>query len=106
MAAIMQGTTPTIKIAIDPNDFLVTDIVDIDYRIRNDGQISQFTIDDVIVNPEDNTISKRFDATETGNMNYKKPLEIQFRCFMKDGSVIGINKLTFNIKDFMGIGND
>lgn len=105
MASIMQGTTPSITIMIDPDDFLLSNVTKIELYVRNSGTLTTYTAEDLTVDTEANTITLTFSEAETIAMNPKKFLTVQGR-FWLGSSVVGINKLTFGVSDMMGVGAD
>ena len=105
MAAIMQGTTPSITITISPDDFLLSSVTKMELYVRNGGKLTTYTADDLTVDTEANSITLTFSEAETAAMNPKKFLTVQGR-FWLGTSVVGINKLTFGVADMMGVGAD
>ena len=47
MASIMQGTTPTITITIDPNDLNLANVTAMDIKIRN-VRTRSYGLDDLL----------------------------------------------------------
>lgn len=101
----MQGTTPSITITIDPDDFQLSAVTRMELYVKNDGTLTTYTADDLTVDTEANTITKTFSEAETAALNPKKFLTVQGR-FWLGSSVVGINKLTFGVGDMMGVGAD
>lgn len=105
MASIMQGTTPSITITIDPDDFQLSNVTKIELYVRNGGTLTTYTAEDLTVDTEANTITKTFSEAETAAMNPKRFVTVQGR-FWLGSSVVGINKITFGVSDMMGVGAD
>lgn len=105
MDAIMQGTTPSITITIDPDDFQLASVTKIELYVKNGGTLTTYTADDLTVDTEANTLTLTFSEAETSAMNPRKFLTVQGR-FWLGSSVVGINKLTFGVADMMGVGAD
>lgn len=105
MASIMQGTTPSITVHIDPEDFLLSAVTKIELYVKNGGTLTTYTADDLTVDTDANTITLTFSEAETVAMNPTKFLTVQGR-FWLGSSVVGINKLTFGVADMMGVGAD
>lgn len=105
MAAIMQGTTPSITITIDPDDFQLSAVTKIELYVKNGSTLTTYTAEDLTIDTEANTITLTFSEAETIAMNPTKFLTVQGR-FWLGASVVGINKLTFNVADMMGVGAD
>ena len=103
MDAIMQGTTPSLVIEVDKEDFLFSDVTGIDYRVRTGGRVIRYTMPDLQVDTDANTVTRVFTAEETQSFNMAYPIEVQFRCFFADGSVAAINKLSYKVAEFIGM---
>ena len=101
----MQGTTPSITITIDPEDFQLSNVTKIELYVKNGGTLTTYTAEDLTIDTEANTITLTFSEAETIAMNPKKFLTVQGR-FWLGSSVVGINKLTFGVGDMMGVGAD
>lgn len=105
MVAIMQGTTPSLMIHIDPDDFLLSAVTRMELYVRNDGKLTTYTDADLVVDTEANTIIRQFTESETAALNPTKYMTVQGR-FWVGTAVVGINKLTFGVADMMGCGLD
>lgn len=105
MAAIMQGTTPSITITIDPDDFQLSAVTRMELYVKNGGTLTTYTADDLTVDTEANTLTLTFSEAETAAMNPRKFLTVQGR-FWVGTSVVGINKISFGVSDMMGVGAD
>lgn len=105
MANIMQGTTPSITITIDPDDFLLSSVTRMELYVKNGGTLTTYTADDLTVDTEANTLTLTFSEAETAAMNPRKFLTVQGR-FWLGTSVVGINKISFGVSDMMGVGAD
>lgn len=103
MASIMQGTTPTITITIDTDDFLVSDVTEIDYCIKNGDRVCSYTLDDLTVDTENNAFIKDLTETETSLFDHTKSVVVQFRVTLPGGDIIGINPIRFSVADFIGV---
>lgn len=105
MTSIMQGTTPSITITIDPDDFQLSAVTRMELYVKSGGTLTTYTAEDLTVDTEANTITLTFSEAETIAMNPTKFLTVQGR-FWLGSSVVGINKLTFGVSDMMGVGRD
>lgn len=105
MASIMQGTTPSITITIDPDDFQLSAVTRMELYVKNGGTLTTYTAEDLTIDTEANTITLTFSEAETAAMNPKRFVTVQGR-FWLGSSVVGINKLTFGVADMMGVGAD
>ena len=105
MAAIMQGTTPSITVHIDPEDFLLSAVTKMELYVKNGGTLTTYTADDLTIDTDANTLTRTFTEGETAALNPKRYLTIQGR-FWLGSAIVGINKLTFDVADMMGVGAD
>ena len=105
MASIMQGTTPSLTITINPDDFQLSAVTKIELYVKNGGTLTTYTAEDLTVDTEANTITKTFSEAETAALNPKKFVTVQGR-FWLGSSVVGINKISFGVSDMMGVGAD
>ena len=104
MASIVQGTTPTVTITIDPNDLNLANVTAMDIKIRN-VRTRSYGLDDMTIDTEANSFTYQFTEEETTELNPKKPLVIQGRLWLGD-KIVGINKIQFEVSDMMGVGAD
>ena len=102
MSAIMQGTTPSLTITIDPEDFLLSDVEKLELYIQN-RTLTTYTAEDLTIDTTNNTITKTFTEQETSAFTTKYPVVVQARFWFSDNSVVGINKITFNVSDMLGV---
>lgn len=101
MDSILQGTTPTITIAIDPTDFSVSDIVALEFTTKQKSNISVYNLQDVTLDPAANTVSYTFTQAETLAFIPDVLLSVQLRFMFADGSIVGTNRMNFNINDLI-----
>lgn len=106
MASIMQGTTPSIVLSIDTDDFLLQNVTALELYIRNGGKTNTYSLSDVEVDTSENTLTKTFTEAETSAFVPYDGVTVQARFWFSDGSIIGINRISFNVSDMMGVGND
>ena len=102
MSGIMRGTTPTIEIEIDTEDFLLSKLTVIELYVRNGNKTSTYTKDDLTVDEESNVVSKQLTEAETKALDPNFPVIVQMRGWYADGNVIGIEKLVFDTADMEG----
>lgn len=105
MAAIMQGTTPSLTITIDTDDLLLSNVTALELYVRNNGTTTTYTEEDLTIDTTENTITKNFSVEETAALNPNKRIVVQARFWVGD-AVIGINKLYFDVADMMEVGAD
>lgn len=84
MNGILQGTTPALVITI-PEDIPVSSITAAELALRHNSETSLFHLSDLIVDTEDNSISKPFSEEETFALNPGVPLSWQLRVQTADG---------------------
>ena len=105
MSAIMQGTTPSLTISIDPDDLQLSSVTAMELYIRNGNATTTYAMGDLTVDTEANTVTKVFTEAETAALDPKKNVVIQGRFWAGD-AVIGINKINIGVADMMGVGRD
>lgn len=103
MTNLMQGTTPSVTITIDTDDFLLSNVTEIDLKVQNGSTVTSYTIEDLTVDTSENTVTKAFTEDETTAMSPNNSIVIQARFFLADGSIIGINPLRYGVADFIGL---
>lgn len=102
MDSILQGTTPTLTIELDPEDLNVNAIAALKFVMKQRNTVTEYNLSDVTVDVEENTISYRFTEEETFAFIADTLLFVQLRFLMVDGSICGTNRMTFSIDDFIG----
>ena len=105
MARIMQGTTPSVMITINPDDFLLSNVTKMELYVRNGSSLKTYTADDLDIDTIANTITKTFTEAETAALDSKKNVVIQGR-FWLGNAVVGIKKISYGVDDMMGVGRD
>lgn len=105
MNAIMQGTTPTLKIKIDENDFLLSNVSHVELYIKNCDLFWTLTNEDLAIDTERNEVLKVFTESETSALTRNSTMIVQGRFFFPDGSIVGINKIAIGVADMLGVGN-
>lgn len=101
MDSILQGTTPTLTIAIDPTDFAVSDIVALELAVKQKTNITLYGLSDVTVDPDANTISYTFTQAETLAFIPGVWLSVQLRVCFADGNICGSEPMNFNVDDLI-----
>ena len=105
MNGIMQGTTPSLILEVDPDELWVETAVTIELYVQNAGNLVTYTADQLTIDAETNTITKTFTETETAAFQRGFPVEAQARFWMPNGMVVGSNKVTFAVEDMLGVGD-
>lgn len=101
MESILQGTTPTLTIAIDPTDFAVSDIVALELAVRQKTNVTVHNLPDVTLDPAANTISYQFTEAETLAFMPDVLLSVQLRFVFADGNICGTDRMNFNVDDLI-----
>lgn len=99
MDSILQGTTPTLTITIDTDDFAVSDVTKLELTTKHDGTVTSYDLNDVTLDTEANSISYTFTEAETLAMNPDKPLRYQCRFMFSDGSIVGTKTMYLDVAD-------
>lgn len=102
MDNVLQGTTPTLTVAIDPTDFAVSDIVALELRIRQKNNLTIYHLSDVTIDPDENTVSYQFTEADTLALIPNILLFVQMRFWFADGNICGTNRMNFNVEDLIG----
>lgn len=105
MATIMQGTTPSVKIHISPDDLPLSQVTAIELCIKNGFKMTTYKKDDLDIDAEANTVTKVFTVAETARLRTDSPLVIQGRFWIGD-TVVGINRISIGVSDMLGVGAD
>jgi len=105
MARIMQGTTPSVTITINTDDFLLSNVTKMELYVRNGSNLTTYTADDLDIDTDANTITKTFTEAETAALDPKKNVVIQGR-FWLGNAIVGINKISYGVSDMQGVGAD
>lgn len=101
MESILQGTTPTLTIAIDPTDFDVSDIVALELTVKQKNNITNYSLADVTIDPIVNTVSYQFKEAETLAFIPDVLLSVQLRFVFADGNICGTDRINFNVDDLI-----
>lgn len=105
MSALMQGTTPSIKITISTEDFLLSNVTAMEFYILNGRNLNTYGMSDLTIDTTNNTITKTFTEEETASLDPKSKVVIQARFWFADGSIVGINKISLQVADMLGVGS-
>lgn len=104
MDSILRGTTPTLTIAIDPTDFSVSDVVALELRIKQKNNLTIYSLSDVTLDPEENTVSYLFTEAETLALLSDIWFCVQLRFWFVDGNICGTGSMSFNVDELIGAG--
>lgn len=93
MSMILQGTTPSLEIIIDPDDFLVTDVQKLEILIWQDaGKKSTYNLTNTLIDDEANSFTVEFSEAYTMSLRPASPLYWQMRCMLPNGNIVGTPK--------------
>lgn len=101
MNSILQGTTPTLTIAVDQDDLLLSDIVELELTFQQVGDPVYKHMPDVTIDTETNTISYHFTQEETLALIPTRLLNWQIRFRMPDGNIIGTTVAQISVSDLI-----
>ena len=105
MATILQGTTPSVKIHISPDDLPLSQVSEIELCFKNGYKMLTYHMADLVVDTDANTVTKTFTVQETAKLRADMPLIVQGR-FWLGGAVVGISRITLSVGDMLGVGAD
>lgn len=101
MNSILQGTTPTLTIAVDQADLPLSNITDLELTFQQMGDPVYKHMADVTIDTEANTISYHFTQTETLALIPTRELNWQIRFLLPDGNVVGTTVAQINVSDLI-----
>ena len=101
MNSILQGTTPTLTIAVDPDDLLLSDIVELELTFQQADIVTYKYLSDVVIDAEANTLSYHFMQEETLALIPTRALNWQLRFIMPDGNIIGTTIAQISVSDLI-----
>lgn len=104
MDSILQGTTPTLTIAINPTDFAVSDVIALELAVKQKNNVYTHGLADVTIDTAGNTVSYTFTEAETLALIPDVLLSVQVRFAFADGNICGTDRMNFNVDDFIGSG--
>ena len=101
MNSILQGTTPTLTITVNPDDLLLSNITDLELTFQQMGDPIYKRQADCVIDYEANTISYHFTEEETFDLMPTRVLNWQLRLLMPDGNVIGTKIAQISASDLL-----
>lgn len=99
MSEILQGTTPSLEIKINTEDFAVGDVVELELSMWNGEVSTKYGLSDVTVDTEENSIIYRFTEAETLALIPNRSLYYQARFLFADGTIVGTKKEKIEVAD-------
>lgn len=101
---IMRGTTPELRIKI-PDTLKVTEAEAVELYVLNGYTYCTYTLEDLTLDEETNSIVKRFTEEETAKYTPGRGITVQGRLWFTDGTV-GFKKISIGVSDMIGVGAD
>lgn len=101
MNEILQGTTPSLEIKISTNDFLVTDVLMLEFVMNHNLNNYTYGLEDVTVDSEANSFIYEFTEAETLALVPGKPIRYQLRFKFADGSIVGTPIMSLQVSDLI-----
>lgn len=101
MSEILQGTTPSLEIKISTDDFLVSDVVTLEWVIKHNGTTTTHSLSDVDVNTTNNSFVYTFTEDETLAMIPMMPVVYQLRFRFADGHIVGTTQMSLQVADLI-----
>ena len=98
MSSILQGTTPTLRIRVNPDLFSVEDLSDIELTLWQGDAIRVLDLSSVTVDAEANVIAYHFTREETLALNANRGLGWQILYFFPDGNTVGTDQHVISVK--------
>ena len=112
MDTILQGTTPSLQIIIDQEDFSVLDVTQLEiclWQVAKDTTLNtstryshvhtwhgdtiksvfEYGLDDVTVDEDENSFTVQFTEADTMQLDPQQYLLWQMRCKFADGTIVG-----------------
>lgn len=99
MSEILQGTTPSLEIKIDPADFDVGDVIKLELTMWNGEASTKYGLSDVTVDTEENSFIYQFTELETLALIPNRSLYYQARFLFADGTIVGTKKEKIEVAD-------
>lgn len=101
MISILQGTTPTLTIAVDQNDLLLSEITDLELTFQQVDDPVYKHMSDVTIDTKANTVSYHFTQEETLALIPTRVLNWQIRFKLPDGNVVGTPIAQISVSDLI-----
>ena len=99
MSSILQGTTPSLKIKISTSDFLVGDVVKLEFGIFHNGKQNIYGLSDVDIDTNENSFTYHFTEEQTLGLNPNKSIVYQLRFYFSDSNIVGTTKMILSVDD-------
>ncbi len=102
MDAILRGTTPSVILAIDPDDFLLSAVTKVEMYIQS-TYTKTYTGTALTIDTTENTVTKQFTEDETAAFCAGQEVTAQARFWFSDGSIVGTLPIIFSVADMLGV---
>lgn len=100
--SILQGTTPTLTVEIDPADLSLADVTELELTFQQHNKEPTIKhLSDCVIDTEANTVTYHFTETETHAFHPSFALKWQMRFVTMDGEVVGTKKAEIDIADLI-----
>lgn len=99
MSEILQGTTPSLEIKINTEDFSVGDVVKLELTMLNGETTTKYGLSDVTVDEDANSFIYQFTEAETLSLIPSRSLYYQVRFMFVDGTIVGTKKMQIQVAD-------
>lgn len=99
MSEILQGTTPSLEIKINTEDFSVGDVIKLELTMLNGETSMTRGLSDMTVDTEANSFTYKFTEAETFALVPKRPLYYQLRFLFADGTIVGTKPMSIQVAD-------
>jgi hypothetical protein len=99
---ILQGTTPTLTITVNPEELLLEDVTEIELTFQSGTQTPTMkSMSDLTIDTEANTLSYTFTETETLALSPSAMLIWQARFKLQSGVIVGTVKKSIKVIDLI-----
>ena len=101
MFSILQGTTPTLTIAVDQDDLQLSEIIELELTFQQVDDPVYKHLADVTIDNEANTVSYHFTQEETLALIPSRMLNWQIRFALPDGNIVGTPIAQITVSDLI-----
>lgn len=99
---ILQGTTPTLTITVNPDELLLSDVTEIELTFQSGAQTpTKKGMTDLTIDTEANTMAYTFTETETLALSASSMLIWQARFKLQSGVIVGTVKKSIKVIDLI-----
>lgn len=98
---ILQGTTPTLTITVNPNELLLEDVTEIELTFQSGTTVTQKAMTDLTIDTEANTMAYTFTEAETLALSSTAMLIWQARFRLQSGVIVGTVKQSIKVLDLI-----